>query len=176
MWRLPTIYYTICVSGTRVVRRLPTRAPRRYTIQVCDFNPHAAVDEVQAAMPAKPAVSTQKYIHARQNNVFKNTLLFEDPLYGFLPYLEVTTSSTFEMEEVMIDADNIYLVHVSPPFCRVGMMLTVLSLGTLRNGARNRSAFVLIYRIARALRAILTVIPKPRSLLVCPVQTVEATI
>jgi hypothetical protein len=151
MWRMPTSCYTICVSGTRVVRRLPAHAPRQYKIQVCDFNPYAAVDEVQVAMPGKPAVSTQQYIHARQNNVFKNTLLFEDSLYGFLPYLEVTTRSTFEMEEVMIDADNIYLVHVSPQFCHVrslrGMVLTVLSLGTLRNGARNRGAFVLIRRI-----------------------------
>jgi lipopolysaccharide assembly outer membrane protein LptD (OstA) len=99
-----------------------TELPRRYKIQVCDFNPYAAVDEVQAQMPAKPAVSVQKYIHAQQDNVFKNTLLFEDSLYGFLPYLEVTTRSTFEMDEVMIDADNIYLVHVSRQPFRIGCL------------------------------------------------------
>jgi len=74
------------------------------------------MDEVQVAMPGKPAVSTQRYVYAEQDNVFKNTLLFREPLYGFLPYLEVTSRSTFEMEEVMIDHDNLYLVHVSLSF------------------------------------------------------------
>jgi len=113
LWRMPTSCFTICVSGTRVVRRTAAPVPRRYKIQVCDFNPFAAVDEVQVTTPATPPASMQRYVHARQDNVFKNTLLFEEPLYGFLPYLEVTTRNSFEMEDIMIDADNIYLVHVS---------------------------------------------------------------
>ncbi|KIM20861.1 hypothetical protein M408DRAFT_333779 [Serendipita vermifera MAFF 305830] len=118
IWRMPTSCFLICVSGTRVVRKIPTTVPRRYKIQVCDFNPYAAVDEVQVAMPGKPAVSTQRYVHARQDNVFGNSLLFQAPVYGFLPYLEVTTRNTFEMEEVMIDHDNLYLVHRNNGFER----------------------------------------------------------
>jgi hypothetical protein len=112
IWKPPASVFTICVSGTRLVRRIPGTAPNHYKIQVCDFNKYALVNQDTITNFGSP-VCTTRYVHPNQDNVLKNTILFNEPICTHLPYLEITTRSSFKLNDIMIDHDNIYLVRVS---------------------------------------------------------------
>lgn len=112
IWKPPARVFTICVSGTRFVRRIPGNAPNHYKIQICDFNKYALANQDTITNLASP-VCTTRYVHSSRDNILKNTILFNEPLYTRLPYLEITTRSSFKLRDVMIDHDNIYLIRVS---------------------------------------------------------------
>jgi hypothetical protein len=112
IWKPAVRIFTICVSGTRFVRRIPGNAPNHYKIQICDFNKYALANQDTIANLGS-AVCTTRYVHSSQENMLKNTILFNEPLCTSLPYLEITTRSSFKLHDVMIDHDNIYLVRVS---------------------------------------------------------------
>lgn len=110
-WKPPSQNFTISVSGTRFVRRIPGNAPNHYHIQICDFNKYALGNQDAIPNPAT-SVCTTKYIHLGQDNLLRNTAIFKEPISTSLPYLEITTRSSFKLHDVMIDHDNIYLILV----------------------------------------------------------------
>jgi hypothetical protein len=112
IWKPPARDFIICVSGTRLVRRIPGTAPNHYKIQICDFNKYALANQDTITNLGSP-VCTTRYVHPSQDNIVKNTMLFIEPLCTPLPYLEITTRSSFKLHDIMIDHDNIYLVQVS---------------------------------------------------------------
>src|SRR5271170_4304125 len=59
IWKPAARVFTICVSGTRFVRRIAGDAPNHYKIQICDFNKYALANQDTIPKLGSPVCTTR---------------------------------------------------------------------------------------------------------------------
>lgn len=107
--------WEICAHGTRLVKRVPSKAINRWQIQLCDFNPY--VQHLNESPSSPKSKASSRLVGSDEENVISNPLLFRYPILSSLPYLEITTNTLFpSLDSVMLDHENIYIVVSEPPF------------------------------------------------------------
>ncbi|KAG8818938.1 hypothetical protein FRC17_010661 [Serendipita sp. 399] len=109
-WNPPSSVYGICVSGTRVVRKVPTDIGDQFKVQICDFNPYAVNNIRNNELLSKNYTSDYRYIHSSFDTLGERRV-FKQKVNCGLPYLEITTKRSFQLHDVMLDHDSIYLIR-----------------------------------------------------------------